>query len=238
MSTAAQAMWGAAVAKTPENPRDLIDRMSDAARETLVLRAIENVRPGNRPGSRSMLWTAVSLVHLLDLAKLHLISNLPAKDAAESIGKPLEGIGSRVIDRWLKLVREEYIALVSRRLEEAGNAGQSIELSGDLPAQLGLVWGSLAVKVTSYINLADWNDLSIADRHSILRFMESFNDAAKIQAEARRTEAQTDAIVAKLRSVCQSDKGPKSGKTPAERLKEVSVLVDDLVGLKRTGSAA
>ena len=207
-------------------------RFADLNQETLVFKALRKCEPGNKRGNVSKCW---KLDHPTrhEAAMMHIAGHKSAREIREQLEDRFAeaNISERVLSTWLKAIRKAYGEEHGKYLAEI-EANESIAfMSGDLVAVLGVVMASIAPKFVAFGKTLDIEALENQDGHLMMRFMNTMIDAAKVQAEARRTEAQTQNILIKLREAVKVV-GGESDRDPAEALRDLTGLLHQMTGVK------
>ncbi|GIK18635.1 MAG: hypothetical protein BroJett004_07990 [Planctomycetota bacterium] len=214
--------------------QDIAARIGLAEQEALVQRALNAYAASERDGKRSIVWKELGHVLCHKAARLATMEHQTVAQIAAAL-KREDGaaVNVRSLTRWVSRVRDHYRRVCDAHARDNA-AGEAIaKAQGDLPVQAALLWGLLLGRVAGSISTLDWDDLDAKSRHVTLRLMESATDAAKVFAEARRTEAQTEKLLRAIAAAAQdgSKKGPKAA---AESLRTVAALVDAAMGLGGT----
>lgn len=210
--------------------KSIADRLQTSVREGLVLRALEAYAASERDGKRSIVWKQLGMQRCYEAARMAIIDCLPVREIDAALRKSGATVNSRSLTRWVARVRDAYRTVADRRTAESAAGAEISRAQGDLPVQAALLWGLLLARVAGSITTLEWDDLDAKGRHTTLRLMESATDAAKVFAEAKRTEAQTERLLRAIAATAQdgSKKGPKAA---AESLRTVAALVDAAMGL-------
>lgn len=209
-------------------------RVAEINSDSLIFKALRKCEPGNKQGNVSKCWKLDSHTRH-QVAMMHIIDY---ESAAEIRGKLADRfddaeVSTRVLSTWLKTIRKAYGAEHDQFLAEV-DATQAVAFqSGDLVALLAITMAAIAPKFIGWAKSLDITEMDNKDQHVMLRFLNTQIDAAKVQSEARRTEAQTQTILRKLESTVEKFNDADS--TPEDRdaqLKQVTALIHDAMGLR------
>lgn len=221
-------------ASTPtksNSPKELGQRMEDLGTQTLIVKAMRKIEPGNKRGNTSACWK-LDTDTLRKAAMMHISRHKSAADIHKSLGKRMESISVRALSTWLKSMRVAYRAQHDQHQSEIEAADAIAFQSGDLVAMLGITLGAIAPKFISWVKNTEMGEMSVAEQHVVLRFLETQTTAAKVQAEAKQREATTKSILLKLRDATQvagDEKRSKLDREQAQRM--VSNLISEAMGL-------
>jgi predicted phage gp36 major capsid-like protein len=207
-------------------------RFADLNQETLVFKALRKCEPGNKRGNISKCW---KLDHptLHEAAMMHIVGHKSAREIREELQDRFAeaNVSERVLSTWLKAIRKAYGEEHTKFLAEV-EANESIAfMSGDLVAVLAVVMASIAPKFVAFGKTLEVESLENQDGHLMMRFMNTMIDAAKVQAEARRTEAQTQNILIKLREAVKVV-GGQDDRDPGDVLRDLTSLLHMATGVK------
>lgn len=216
---------------------DIQSRVADLNRETLIYKALRQCEPGNKRGNTSKCWT-LDRHTLIQSATMHIVDHKSASEIRRLLVDRYEAskVSERALSTWLRSIRKAYGNEYDKYLAEM-EANEAIAFkSGDLVAVLAIVMAAVAPKFVSFSKSLDIESFENKDGHLIMRFLTIMTDAAKVQAEARRTEAQTQNYLLKLREALtvagDEDRKPIDREQAHQ---EVMQLINDAMGLR--GSA-
>lgn len=213
---------------------DIQARVAEINRETLIFKALRNCEPGNKRGNTSKCWQ-LDRHTLLESATMHIVGHKSAAEIRQLLAERYDGakVSERVLSTWLRSIRKAYGAEYDKYLAEM-EANEAIAFkSGDLVAVLAIVMAAVAPKFVAFSKALDIQSFENKDGHLIMRFLTIMTDAAKVQAEARRTEAQTQNYLLKLREAL-SVAGDEDRK-PIDReqaQQQVMALLNEAMGLR------
>lgn len=186
-------------AKVDTSPTDLLERLDATRRRALVFESVQRLSPGSKRGKASSMW-GMSIGALLDLACLHLIDDLPAARIAVLRAEELRRakLSVKALERWLPTIRRKYQELSVEFFRTQTSRVLAFTSGGDLMQLSILFTGMVASELLAEIQLHGMAGMKATDRHVILRFGETLNDAAKAQAESRLKNLQADKLKAIL----------------------------------------
>ncbi|MAO24544.1 MAG: hypothetical protein CMJ25_27680 [Phycisphaerae bacterium] len=179
---------------------DMRHRIDEINTESLVFKAIRKTAPGNKQGNISKCWK-LDEVTRHQAAMMHIAEYKSAQVIFDELRDRFDeaDVKKRSLDTWLRSIRKAFGEEHAKFLAEV-DANESIAFqSGDLVAVLSIVMASVAPKFVAFGKSLDIESLENKDGHLMMRFMNTMIDAAKVQAEARRTEVQTQNLELKLR---------------------------------------
>ena len=211
-------------------------RVADLNAENLVFKAIRKCSPGNKRGNTSKCWQ-------LDPNTLHTAAmmHIVGFKSAATIHKELNerfveaGISTRVLSTWLASILKAHGAEHTKYLAEV-EANESVAfMSGDLVALLAITMAAIAPKFIGWAKALDIGEIDNKDQHVMLRFLNTQIDAAKVQSEAKRTEAQTRILESKaLESVKKLGDPDATPQAREEQIKNVTELIHTAMGMRGT----
>lgn len=216
---------------------DVRHRMDGITTNTVLFKALRNAAPGNKRGNVSKVWKLDGHTRF-EAASMAIFEHKSAKEIHELLSDSMDDVTDRVLSTWIKSIRKAYAAAHDEQLASIATAEQFAFASGDLVALIGITFGSIAPQYMGWANSTSIQDMGTKDRHVMLRFLEVITSAAKVQSEARRSEAQTQTIMSKLQDNAKlmNDDGA-SDKTRSDSVKQVTALINELTGIRSGGAA-
>lgn len=212
-----------------------VSRHTRYEREGFVHAAIYALTPGSKSGSRSRAWA-------IDSGTLHAMAisycvdhHTQERIYAEHKGK-CEGASQKSVERWLSSVHEKYRELAQQNIRAraaATNAGLAQAAGqGDLVTVLGFLMGDWAMRIDGVIHSADLTQITKAE-HPLMRAIESVTEAAKVQAQAKASEAATQRTLLDVRSKLERiAESARSGRKSGEAVRgEVLALIRETFGI-------
>lgn len=186
-------------AASPDSPADLLTRIDATTRRAFVYDAVNRLAPGAKKGSRSGVWS-LTIGQLFDIAALNIIENKSVAAIGKLRTQELRraNVSLKQLERWLPTVRAKYNDISAEFFSRQTSRVLSFSTRGDLMQLAELLDGIVASEIIAELQAHGMASMSTGERHVILRFVETLNVAAKMQAESRLKNLQADKLKAAL----------------------------------------
>ncbi|PCI10410.1 hypothetical protein COB72_03410 [bacterium] len=217
------------------NPNsNLTARMESLNREGLIYTALRGCEPGTKPGGASKCWK-LGVGWQVEAATKHILEQKSGNTVHAEMQTAMDDaeISARVLSRWLKAVKQEYTKAHDRYLNNVKSTQDIGFAKGDLMAMLCITMAKVAPKYTAWFEAGEIAELGNKDCHLMVRFMEMFTTAAKVQVDAERSNAQRQLILSKLQASTEKLGNENMSQEDREdQLSEVTKLIQAVMGVR------
>lgn len=205
----------------------------DRARcEKLILETLNALcsRTARPDGRLCVAFTEIDLATQYQAACLYLLDHKNLPECREALD--LSAVATRVLERWIKIVKEEYVLRYNAVLRKTETDHDLANLKGDMAGLAQAFWGELVVSAAAFLRSITFADLDNNTRHLFLRMGEGLTDQAKVSAEIGKTNAQTEKLRRQL--LHEVDEAGKRGNGTVSAV-EIARLIRQTIGLGTAG---
>lgn len=216
-------------AETPgASGADMLRTLERTRCEALVLETLNalGTRTARPDGRRCQGFQHLGLATQYEAACLYLLDHKSLAEVAELVD--LSAVSTRVAERWIKIVKEEYGNRYNAVLRQTETDAALAAHKGDMAALSGAFWGELVVAGMTFLKTVTFADMDNNTRHLMLRMGEGTTDQAKVQAEIAKARAQTEKLRRQL--LHEVDEAGKRGNGKLS-VADVARIIETAVGL-------
>lgn len=218
-------------------PNDAIARVREAGVKVCLIRALNEALPSKANGRRLKAWQQLSHAAQLIAAEMYLVKKNTLAEVVVRLKEIGEPIDQSSLHRWLKRVDESFRAQLNKSASQDPATADIDVHAGDLVAQLGVIWSKANTMLARYMSDAEWSLMDKDGRNNVMRFLEGATDAAKVQAQARQHEANTERILLQVKAAAAAGASKSKGATQVT-FQQICATIDQAMGLRPAGGEA